>query len=32
MIDNVKFRKQAMRRLKFVIGTKHEFKIDKEIK
>lgn len=31
MIDDFKLRKPMMRRLKFVIGTEHEFKIDKKI-
>ncbi len=31
MVDNVKFRGKAMSRLKMVKGSKHEFKIDKEL-
>jgi large subunit ribosomal protein L13 len=31
MIDDMKLRKPMMRRLKFVKGTEHEFKIDKKI-
>lgn len=31
MIDDFKLRKPMMRRLKFVKGTEHEFKIDKKV-
>jgi large subunit ribosomal protein L13 len=31
MIDDMKLRKPMMRRLKFVKGTTHEYKIDKKI-